>query len=234
MTDAASCTSPASRSGRSTRQSKRSISARLRPTWCFSRFPTAISTRWRAPTRPPRTRGRRSGSPRLRRSVTRSRSTSTSSAYARAPGWWSRACSAARTIGATASTNWRRWRAGATSSWRCCRETGAGMRASMRPPHSGAMRFSGSGAISTKADLITWRRASPFSPPRSAPPRTLRRPLRSTPSADLSAPASRPSRGRRTRLSSSIAPYIWPTTSRRSKPWPRRSATRAWRPRASL
>ena len=53
------CTSRASRSGRSTRQSKRSISARLRPTWCFSRFPTAISTRSRAPTRPSRSRGRR-------------------------------------------------------------------------------------------------------------------------------------------------------------------------------
>ena len=47
------CTSPASRSGRSTRRSKRSISARRRRMSCFCRSPTATSTRSRAPTTPP-------------------------------------------------------------------------------------------------------------------------------------------------------------------------------------
>ena len=42
----------------------------------------------------------------------------------------------------------------------------------MRPPRSGATRFSASGAISTRAALTIWRRASPFSPPSSAPRRT--------------------------------------------------------------
>ena len=47
----------------------------------------------------------------------------------------------------------RRWRAGATSSWRCCRGTGAATRASMRPRRSTARRSCRSGAISTRAAL---------------------------------------------------------------------------------
>ena len=74
----------------------------------------------------------------------------------------------ARTIGATASMNSARWRAGARSSWRCCRGTGAATRASTRPRPSSPARSSGSGAISTRAALRIWRHASPFSPTRLA------------------------------------------------------------------
>ena len=66
----------------------------------------------------------------------RSRSTSIWKGCARAPSWWSCACLAERIIGAMASTNSARWRAGATSNWRCCRGIGAATRASMRPRRS--------------------------------------------------------------------------------------------------
>src|SRR5208283_795506 len=50
---------------------------------------------------------------------------------------------------------------------------------------SGAPRFSASGAISTRAALTIWRRASPFSLPSLAARRTPRRPRRSAPSVAL-------------------------------------------------
>ena len=61
-----------------------------------------------------------------------------------------------------------RWRAEATLSWRCCRETGAATRALTRPRHSIPMRSCRSGAILTRAALRIWRRALLFSPPRLA------------------------------------------------------------------
>ena len=85
-----------------------------------------------------------------------------------APSSWSRACLAGPTIGATASTNSVRWRAGATSNWRCCRGIGAATPALTRPRHSIPTRSCRSGAILTRAALTIWRRALLFSRPRSA------------------------------------------------------------------
>ncbi len=96
------------------------------------------------------------------------------------------------TIGATAWMNSVRWRAGATSNWRCCLGTGAATPALTRPRHSIPTRSSRSGAILTRAALRTWRLALLFSRPRSVARGPFRRRSRSAPSAASTRPVSRP------------------------------------------
>ena len=85
----------------------------------------------------------------------------------------------------------RRWRAGATSNWRCCLGIGAATPALMRPRHSIPTRSSRSGAILTRAALTIWRLALLFSRPRSVARGPFRRRSRSAPSVASTRPVSR-------------------------------------------